>query len=252
MRNQDMYDYDVITVKQYGEHTVKVTYTSACRAAGIEDDRAKSRKGTVNDDKLANNISRARSKVKELVLCNPWDYWCTFTIDKSKYDRYNLKGYVKNLGEFLHGYNRRCDVSDKVKYLLIPEMHKDGAWHMHGFIKGIKDADLYRNKNGYLSWRQYEEKFGFISMKRIAGEDAIEKLSSYMCKYMTKEISSSVKELGAHSYYSSQGLQTAQTLFKGHAVLHCEWDWEQPEGYCKVKTFDTRTEDIGEYLEVLP
>lgn len=252
MRNRDLYDYDVTTVKQLGEHMVKVTYTSACRAADIEDDRARSRKGTVNDEKLSNNISRARSKVKELVLCNPWDYWCTFTLDKTKYDRYNLKGYVKGLGEFLHSYNRRCDPADKVKYLLIPEMHKDGAWHMHGFIKGIKEQDVYRNSNGYLSWRQYNDKFGFISMKRIEGEDAIEKLSSYMLKYMTKEISNTVKELGAHSYYSSQGLQTAQTLYKGHAHLHCEWDWEHPDGFCKIKTFDTRKDDIEEFIEVLP
>ncbi|MDE6492157.1 MAG: hypothetical protein K2L37_03300, partial [Lactobacillus sp.] len=218
MRNRDLYNYDITTVKQYGEHTVKVTYVTASRAADIEDDRTKSRKGTVNEDKLSNNIARARSKVKELVLCNPWDYWCTFTLDKSKYDRYNLKGYVKGLGEFLHSYNRRCEPEDKVRYLLIPEMHKDGAWHMHGFIKGIKAVDLYKNKNGFLSWRQYEERFGFISMKRIAGEDAMEKLSSYMCKYMTKDISNTVKELGAHSYYSSQGLQKAQTLYKGHAA----------------------------------
>lgn len=253
MRNRGLYDYDVVTVKQYGDHKVKVTYVSACRAPYVEDDRSnKNRKGTVNMDKLSNNVARARSKVQELVLCNPWDYWCTFTLDKAKYDRYDLKGYVKGLGEFLHGYNRRCGPGDKVKYLLIPEMHKDGAWHMHGFIKGIRGQDLYRNRNGYLSWRQYEENFGYISMKHIEGEDAMERLSSYMLKYMTKEINNTVKELGAHSYYSSQGLQTARVLFKGHARLHCGWDWEHPEGFCKVKTFDSRTECIEEYLEVLP
>ena len=111
---------------------------------------------------------------------------------------------------------------------------------------------MYRNRNGFLSWRQYEDRFGFISMKHIAGENAIDKLSSYMSKYMTKDISKTVKDLGAHSYYSSQGLQKAQTLYKGHATLHCGWDWEHPEGYCKVKTFDTRTEDIEEFIEVMP
>lgn len=252
MRKRDLYDHDITTVKQFGEHMVKVTYTPVCRAAGIEDDKSKNRKGTVNDEKLANNLARARSKVKELVLCNPWDYWCTFTLDKTKYDRYNLKGYVKGLGGFLHDYNHRCELADKVKYLLIPEMHKDGAWHMHGFIKGIRAKDIYKNKNGYLSWRQYEEKFGFISMKRIEGTDAIEKLSSYMLKYMTKEISSTIKELSAHSYYCSQGLQTAETIYKGHLRLHCPWDWEHPDGYCKIKTFDTRKDDIEEYLEIMP
>lgn len=252
MRNRDLYDYDITTIKQFGDHTVKVTYSSACRAPYVEDDRVKSAKGTVNTEKLANNIVRARSKVKELVLCNPWDYWCTFTLDKSKFDRYNLKNYVKKLGDFIKNYNRYCDADDKVKYLLIPEMHKDGAWHMHGFLKGIRSQDLYQNKHGYLTWRQYEDRFGFISMKRITGDYGVEKLSSYMSKYMTKEISNTVKELGAHAYYCSQGLQTAQTLYKGHAELHCPWDWEHPDGYCKVKTFDTRKDDIGEFIEVMP
>lgn len=251
MRNRDLYNYDVTTVKQYGEHIMKVTYMTASRASGIEDDRPKNRKGTVNDEKLSCNIARARSKVKELVLCNPWDYWCTFTIDKAKYDRYNLKGYVKALGKFLNNYNRYCGAEEKVNYLLIPEMHKDGAWHMHGFIKGIRSQDIYKNRHGYLSWKQYEERFGFISMKLISGENAIEKLSSYMLKYMTKDISNTIKELGAHSYYCSKGLQTAQTVFKGRARLHCGWDWEHPDGFCKVKTFDDRRDDIEEFFEVL-
>lgn len=38
MKASDLYDYDVSTVKQLGEHTVKVTYTSACRIKGMEDE----------------------------------------------------------------------------------------------------------------------------------------------------------------------------------------------------------------------
>lgn len=252
MRNRDLYEHDIITVKQYGDNIQKVIYMSTSRISGLEDDRPKGGKGEVNTEKLSNNIARARSKVKELVLCNPWDYWCTFTLDKAKFDRYDLQNYVKKLGSFIYNYNRFCEEHEKVKYLLIPEMHKNGAWHMHGFLNGIRDKDLYRNRHGYLSWRQYEERFGFISMKRITGDKAIERLSSYMLKYMTKDISSTIKELGAHSYYCSKGLQTAQTVYKGHALLHCEWDWEHPDGYCKIKTFDSRTEDIGDFLEVLP
>ena len=73
-----------------------------------------------------------------------------------------------------------------------------------------------------------------------------------MTKYMTKDMSKSVGELGAHMYYASNGLKTAKLLYKGNACLHCEWDWEHPDGYCKIKTFDTRNEDIEEFLEVLP
>lgn len=245
----DMYDRDVITVKQYGEHLRRVTYTSACRMEGVEDDREYSAKGTVNSEKLANNIARARSKVTELVLCNPWKYWCTLTLSPKKYDRYNLKGYVRDLGSFLTNYNRYCAPEEKVRYLLVPEMHKDGAWHMHGFLNGIKERDIVRNRNNYYTWKQYDEKFGYMSLDYVKD---IEKASSYMKKYMVKDISKSVTKLGAHSYYASKGLKVAKVLYKGHAALHCPWDWEMPEGYVKIKTFDDRREDMEEFLEILP
>lgn len=231
------YDYDVTSIKQFGNNIVKVTNLNICRKPGYESEKKQVKKGSVNDSKLDNNLSRAKAKVKELVLCNQWDYWCTFTISPDKYDRYNLKAYVKDLSEFIHNYNRKCNDSDKVKYIFIPEMHSDGAWHIHGFIKGILKSDLYVNKFNYLTWKQYESKFGYISMSPI---NDIEKCSSYALKYMMKVGSGKVTELGAHIYYASKGLNKAKELYKGKATLLCEWDWEHPDGYCRVKSFDLR------------
>lgn len=248
MKSKDSYDYDIMTVKKFGDNTVKVTYMSACRLSGVEDDRNFSAKGTVNDTKLENNIVRAKSRVKELILCNPWDYWCTFTISPHCYDRYNLKTYFKDFSEFIHGYNRRCSDVDKVRYIFLPEMHKDGAWHLHGFVKGIRKSDICINQNGYLTWKQYNDKFGFISMDTIKD---IDRCSSYIMKYMTKDISRNVSELGSHLYYCSKGLNKSELIYRGKAQLHCPWDWEHPDGYCKVKTFDTRSDDLECCLEII-
>lgn len=249
----DIYDHDVIIVKRFGEHLTKVIFLSSVRKRGYEaEDKAFSKKGSVNDVKLDVNLSRAKSKVKELVLCNPWDYWCTFTISPEKYDRYDLKVFYKAFSEFIHSYNRRCEDSDKVKYILVPEKHKDGAWHMHGFIKGIRKKDLFINSNGYLSWKQYNDKFGFISMDNLRDS---ERASSYMMKYMTKDTFNNVSELGAHLYYASKRLNVAESIFQGHAEeLPCDWDWdwEHPDGYFKIKTLDDRKgEDISKFLEII-
>lgn len=249
MNKLNNYDFDIVTVKQLGDHTVKATYTSACRSKGFEDMKSYAKKGSVNTEKLNNNIVRAKTSVKELVLCNPWKYWCTFTISPQKYDRYNLKAYIRDFTKFINNYNRYCEESDKVRYVFIPEMHKDGAWHIHGFVNGIRDKDTYINSHGYLTWRQYEQKFGFISMSVVKDQD---RASSYMLKYMAKDIAKNVMDLGAHLYYASQGLKRAAVLYRGHAYLHCDWDYVHPEGYCKIKTFDTRKDDISEYIEVLP
>lgn len=246
----DVYDHDIFTVKQYGEHMTKLSYLSAVRKPGyVAVGKDSSKKGSVNTEKLACNILRAKSKVREYGFCNDWDFFCTFTLSPEKYDRHNLQKFQKDFSEFLHNYNRRCKEDEKVAYLLVPEMHKDGSWHMHGLIKGIRQKDLYVNKYGYLTWKQYEDRFGFISMDKIKDH---EKVVIYLTKYITKEMSGTVRELGAHLYYASKGLATSLELYRGKASFHGTWDWEHPEGYCKIKTFDDRKgEDISECLELI-
>lgn len=241
------YDKDILTLKKYGEHHIKVSMLSSCRVSGFEDDVKRTSKGSVNDSKLNNNLSRARSKVMELALCNPWEYWCTFTISPYKYDRYNLKVYKNAFSEFIHTLNRSRKV--KIAYLLIPEMHADGAWHMHGFIHGLLDSDLQLNDNGYFTWQKYNNKFGFMSLSKIKD---LESTAKYSMKYMTKDSSKNVTELGAHMYYSSHGLKTADRIYKGHGEFHGEWDWIHPDGFVKIKTLDLREVALEECIEVMP
>lgn len=237
--HRGLYDYDVSTVKQMG-HIIKVANLKATRAPGLVIDKKYVAKGTSNDSKLDNNIARAKIKVKEYVLCNPWDYFATFTINPDKYDRYNLKAYYNDFSRFLLNYNRYCTPEEKVKYIFVPEMHKNGAWHIHGFLKGIRQQDLYINEHSYLSWSTYEEKFGYISFGRIRD---IERSSNYILKYITKGRSKNITELGGHLYYASKGLQTATLLYRGKLRLHCDWDYETPDGYCRLRYFDERKEN---------
>ena len=244
------YKYDFFIVKQYGDNVGKIICCDSVRESGWEEcgDREHKKKCSANGEKLNNNLSRARSTIKELALCNPWDYFVTFTIDKSKHDRFNLDEYIKAVSEFIHTYNKRLPDEYKVKYLLVPEKHKNGAWHMHGFVKGIAPKDLYTNSYGYLTWRQYEEKFGFISMDVIRDK---ERAASYIQKYIAKDLDNNVTELNRHLYYCSKGLERADVIYRGNAVFHGKWDWEHPDGYCKIKNVDLRKEDIGEFLEMV-
>ena len=239
----DLYEHDVIIVKRMG-NTDKICYCNSVRKAGFEERDKSSAKGSVNDNKLACNLIRAKNLVKEYGLCNPWDFFVTLTLDKEKYDRYDLKKYKHDLSQFLNNYNRN---GRAVKYLLIPEMHKDGAWHMHGLLYGIPPEDLYINDYGYMVWKPYQDKFGYISMSPI--ED-IERCSSYITKYISKDLSNSITELNAHLYYASQGLNKAERLFQGHASLLIDYDWESADGLYKVKSIDNRSSDFKEFLDI--
>ncbi len=241
------YDRDIIVVKKYGDYKVRISLLSSCRVLGYEDEKKQVLKGTVNNYKLDNNLSRAVSTVYQLAVCNPWEYWCTLTLNPEKFDRHDMDNFIKVFSEFIHSLNRRREC--KVKYLLIPETHKDGAWHMHGFINGLLDSDLSPTGNkDYLTWKKYHDKFGFMSFSKIRDP---ENVSKYCLKYMTKDNSRNVTKLGAHLYYSSHGLKRAERIFKGKASFHGEWDWIHPEGYVKCKDIDLRETTLEEYVEVM-
>ncbi len=241
------YDTDQFIIKRYGEHLVRICYLKAVRQSGWEllEEVEKEKREVVNTEKLDNNLIRAKSTVREYALCNDFEYWCTFTIDQSKFDRFDLKTYYKGFSKFLNNYNRLLSDDEKVKYLFIPEKHKNGAWHMHGFISGIRKEDLYTNEHGYLTWKQYEKKFGFISMSPIRD---IEKTASYAMKYMCKDLDKNVVDRNCHVYYCSQGLKKATNIYRGHAVMLDKWDFEDLDGFYKVKTIDLRYQNLFDYV----
>lgn len=213
-------------VKKYTDEKFKLIHMRACRERGLLCASKYVEKGTKNLSKLDNNITRARSAVYELSACNEWDLFVTFTLNKEKYDRHDLKKYIKDLSQFLR--DKRKKYGANISYLLIPERHKDGAWHMHGFMAGVPAvalraftlkerlprkirARLKAGKSVY-TWDEYAEKFGFADIERIENREASAK---YITKYVTEDLARSVTEVGAHSYYASQGLKRAEVVFCG-------------------------------------
>lgn len=187
----------------------------------------------VSEEKLANNISRAKSKVFEYAFCNHWDYFITLTISPEKYDRYDLKTYIKDLGKFINNYN--TVYHSKISYVLIPEQHHDGAWHLHGLISGILPKHLTTNGNGYLDFPMYVKKFGFCSLSSVKNHEAVCK---YITKYVTKELT--LRSYGERCYYCSKGLKKAELLYQ---LENCdpdfiEWDFEHEDGFCKTAMVD--------------
>jgi len=222
------YVSDVAILKKYNDCTYKLSLCRSLRIKGFEDSKRERVIG-VNDTKLGNNISRAKSKVLEYALCNEFDYFVTLTINKDKHDRYDLKAYYKSFSKFLNNYNYRYCV--KVQYLLIPEKHKDGAWHLHGLIKGLPLDHLKKNEHGYLDWPHYRDKFGYISLDPVR---SIEKVSFYITKYINKDLESSIEELGAHLYYVSKGLKKAEEIKRG-TLFADSIPYDFKNDYVKIK-----------------
>ena len=234
-----------------GKKLIKVTtFKTKLRQSGIEDehDVFKSAKGSVNENKLEVNLSRTKSKIFELAICNPWDWFFNATLNPAKFDRTDLEKFHKSLTQWLRDYQKKNKI--KIKFLLIPELHLDGkSWHMHGFLKGLPVEHLQRFKIGdkmgkaladkvkkgdvVYNWLAYSDKFGFCDLEPIKNEIAV---SKYVTKYITKELASNVTELNAHQYYHSRGLQTAEVIKKGTMYKNIVPDFENE--YIKTTTFE--------------
>lgn len=220
-----------LIVKKYGD-SYKIT---VCKN-NVWGSRVRKSGNYSNDKKLDNNISRARAKVFEYAKCNEWEYFATLTLDRLKMDRYDLQGYIKDLGQFIRDERKRngCEI----KYLLIPEQHKDGAWHMHGYFRGIPQSDVHLNDNGYYEWTSYTKRFGFCSLDKIKDKD---RCDNYITKYISKDMGGQAIEKNKKLYYVSQGLNTAETLHESYITgkLYAP-DYEND--YVQIKWFKTFAE----------
>ena len=231
----------MVTVKKIGDR-YKLSCSYLVLNKMFEHKKNYENRGKVNDEKLMNNISRAKSTVLELALCNEWEHFITLTIDASKYDRYDLSAYYKDLGQFIR--NQRRKYKTDIKYLLIPEQHKDGAWHMHGFMHGLTSDMLTENAHGYMDWQDYSKKFGYCSIDKIKHK---EKASSYITKYISKDFDKGIKKLNAKMYYSSRGLKKAEKIKEG--LLKCNLSNPDYVGdYAAIKWFDN-IDDALAYID---
>ena len=251
-------DQTILKVYGYGDNKkIKVVRLNWLRTAGIEDDdECRIPKCSVNDSKLDDNIRRAKNAIFEYAFCNPWDWFFTGTLDPQKYDRTNLDKFHKDLTKWFSNYGRIYNVS--IKFLLVPEKHSDGiSWHIHGFLRGLPKehlkqfvvgdvmgkglAEKVKKGDVVYNWLPYAKKFGFCDLEPIRNAEAV---SKYMTKYINKNLAASVKDLNAHLYYHSRGLNKAEELKKGVMALPITPTYENE--YCSVAWLDYSQELLQE------
>ncbi len=266
MLKDKKYKYNQTLIKEYynpveNKKKYKLITMNVLRTSGVEDDNDKGRnKGTVNTEKLEENIIRTRSRIEELAYCNSWDWFFTGTLDPNKYDRSDLEKFHKDLTQWLRDYNKKFKLH--IKFLLIPELHSDGvSWHVHGLLSGLPKEHLHKFSVGdtfgkYIaekvvsgddvySWSDYLYKFGFNDIEPIKSQEAV---SRYITKYISKNLFCSVKKLNAHMYYCSRGLNRALTIKKGTMSANIVPVGYQNE-YCSITWLDDNPLIISEILD---
>ena len=131
----------------------------------------------------ARSMRRARAKVRRIALSNEFKWFVTLTLDAQKVDRYDPAAVVRKLNQWCSNQVKRKGL----KYILVPERHKDGALHFHGFFNDALAAvdSGHKSKDGRKIYNLPGWTLGFTAALEIYGEYA--GAVAYVCKYIGKQ-----------------------------------------------------------------
>lgn len=173
----------------------------------VRSDNTKRNRVEVNDSTYipkSSSLRRTKTLIKDIVLCNDFELFCTFTFDPKKVNSFDLISSWYVLSRWLHHQrNNSREKGKEFKYLVIPEQHKSGRYHFHALISGytstLKDTKLkspsLRPIYNITSFRS-----GFTTAVPIDSKEAV---SSYVTKYITKDF---IKKFNQRRFFCSRNL----------------------------------------------
>lgn len=170
---------------------------------------------------------RARTRVKDIARCNlDFCYFVTLTLDQTKIDRYDVAAITRKLNVWLDNHVRR----NGLKYVIIPEYHKDKAIHFHGFFndaleasdsgtiipptggrpkkpRSKKQRDEWLRDGGHIVYNLPQWTLGYTSAIPLYGDRNA--AIAYVCKYISK----TEEKIGGRWYYSGGDLLSPICLY---------------------------------------
>ena len=191
----------------------------------------------VKDRERSINVSLNRSvhKIYDYGRNNVWEWFFTFTLSDANIDRYDYKECSQKVRQWLNNIKKRkCP---EMKYLVVPEQHKSGAWHFHALVSNVdsltfevainqqeyrknNDGSIKYNKKGQPVPNKYfgqylrtsypdgdyiynisEYKNGWSTATKIKDT---KKAVSYIVKYITKDLAECT--FGLRRFYPSNNL----------------------------------------------
>ncbi len=156
---------------------------------------------------IHSSMNRTIQKIYEISRANLWDYFLTLTFDRTKIDSSDYNLLCDKVSKWLN--NLRSRYAPDLKYLIVPELHKDGIhYHFHGLLANIGNITLKDSgikKNGHIIYNMANWKYGFSTVSKVLESN---KVSSYITKYITKELCAVSKN--KRRYWTSKNCETAK------------------------------------------
>ena len=99
-----------------------------------------------HDHSVKSSLTRSIHKVYDLARNNVWEWFFTFTLnDNAVNDKFDYEDCSKKVCKWFN--NIRLRICPNIKYLIIPEKHKTGAWHFHALVSNCDELEFIVAKN---------------------------------------------------------------------------------------------------------
>lgn len=206
------------------------------------------RREAAEAERAARNLDRAkrraRSALRDLARANDFTHFVTLTLNPEKVDRYDMSSITKILNSWLDNHVRRSGL----RYVLVPERHKDGAVHFHGFFndalplidsgtvippeggkprkpRSAAQRAAWLAAGGHAVYNLPAWTLGFTTAIELYGDRYA--AIGYVCKYITK----AQEKIGGRWYYSGGALQRPEVEF-------CRVEFDQLSGIENAREFE--------------
>jgi hypothetical protein len=157
---------------------------------------------------LARSLRRTKAMVRDYIYCNTFELFCTFTFAEDRQD------ITKSRHKMSIWLRRQQKQYGNFSYLIVPELHKDGAIHFHALIKDYQGplATASNPKNGKAIFHHGSPVYNFsdyphglsTALKIDSDPTSPVKLANYLRKYITKDMP---QFGGKKRYWVSRGLR---------------------------------------------
>lgn len=166
------------------------------------------------------SYNRTKNKIYNYARDNTWEWFLTFTFDPKQVDSFNYDEVVDCMSEFFRFIRRNRNTD--IKYLVVPEKHKSGRYHLHGVFSNM-DMSLWKmqfsghtTKGGLPIYNIGGFPYGFTTATQVQSSTRV---SHYISKYITKDMFDGIKN--KKRYWSTRNLNsgTHTTLMLTKAEL---------------------------------
>lgn len=151
---------------------------------------------------LDSSVRRTQAKITALCRSQQWEWFLTFTFSPQVVDRYNWDAVTNLMKKYLN--NMKKQNSDML-YIIVPEKHKDGAYHFHGLFASAPALRIAPYGDKYYTVNSFP--YGYSSASPVVNPQAS---ARYISKYISKDVVQVSK--GKKRYWASRSLKVPDKI----------------------------------------